>query len=230
MSADAKGKKGSWIAAVSSVVTVVAAVSLLGLGILAMRKPAVVIAATTQQPEPKVSFRNVPVTIPAAKPPVVVPVQLKTVPVIPEVPEDTTGPWTGIWKTIRRASLPMLEIHKRGERYFGRYAPPDWSGSYDWKDGIEKDGKLEFSVMKHTQERVQFRLELLANGDAKCVNWLKLDDAMIMVNNSIKLARNAREAYELRLRANREIIRLGEEVPLATFRRVTEPGEKVAGK
>jgi len=228
MTLDVKEKPGGRVFAISSGVTVIAAVILLGLGIYAMRKPPTAAPApvAAEQPAPKVVVQKeyVPVpAAPAAQRPTGVPAELKTVqPVIPEIPEDTSGPWTGSWK-IPRKSLPMLEIHKKGESFFGRYGPPDYSDVYEFKDGVERDGKLEFAITTHTQAIVQFRLLLQANGDARCECWMKAQDALAMLNNALKLAKTPAQRYPIIASMDREIKRLGTPVPLGTFRKVVDP-------
>jgi hypothetical protein len=225
--AEQQAPSGKGLFAVSSGVTVIAGISLLGLGIYALRPAPATPAPVVPPPQVIVQKEYVPTPVaPAPKPPVTLPVELPAMRSPPPVSEPTNGPWVGVWK-MPKQSLPMLHVQQKGTSFHGEYAPPDWSGTYPFQDGVERDGKLEFAVTtpKPVQMCGQFRLELLPDGDMRCENWMKPEDALAMLTKAAKVPKTPAQAAVLKLYIDREIKRLGKPVVLGTFRRIPDPGD-----
>jgi len=116
----------------------------------------------------------------------------------------------------------MLDVRQKGSTFFGIYAPPDWSGTYAFKDGVLRDGRLEFAIATGGQMRIQFRLEMLGDGVIRVENWMKPEDALVMLTNAVRHVRTPAQAVIARAFIEREIKRLGTPVPLGTFQRIPD--------
>ncbi len=205
--------------AVSSTVTVVGAVVLAGAAMYFFRQPRQLPA-----PPPVVEIHEKIIKEPGPK---VIEYREKAKPKVesePEMHTETLGDWDGVW-TMPGQSVPMFSIKQTRSAFSGTCAP-NWSGTYPISYARLRNGKLEFAVTDNKLSRYHFRMELLSNGDAWIVAWMKPEDAVLSLEHAVKAVRTPQQAYLLRVWMESEIARLGQVSPIGRFRRISDPGKQ----
>jgi hypothetical protein len=140
---------------------------------------------------------------------------------VPKIETVMPGPFDGSWQRAD-SKLPLFVLKQSGMAVSGAYAPANWAGAFGFKDGKIVEGCAEFAVADHLQQRLHFRFRLVAADQAEVAAWLTPEDALVMLNAAVKLARTPQQAVILRYRLEHEFQRLCEPRDLGTFYRLPD--------
>jgi hypothetical protein len=217
-------ERGKSLVTLSAVATLVCGVGIAVMGLYWFRPTPSQVAPP---PEPVIVEKFVEVKVPVREPakPELPPTPPPPPPQ-PKVVVHIPGPWEGVWQRTDQ-SFPMFQLHRDGETFSGLYAPNALSGAFPFKGGGFVNGKVVFAVADQVA-RLHFRMEMRPNGDVTIESWMKPEDALIYVNNTIKLmkwrVRTVVDAAVLKAFIEKEVTRLGTSIPLGVFRKVNDPG------